>query len=129
MPQDDVPCRMLTLLMELLRVPDRVPRLAVAGAWEAARLCVYRRDAMGPLALELGLFDLAATHLRVLGSGASDWLVSVAKCARVLVGLVHIPRCPCHVCSAEGVDAKPYCARGCFRGFGLHILFVQHLYE
>ena len=75
MPQDDVPCRMLTLLMELLRVPDRLPPLAVAGAWEGARLCAYKRDAVGPIALELGLFDLAATHLRALGS-ASDWVVS-----------------------------------------------------
>ena len=75
MPRDDVPCRMFTLLVELLRVPDRMPPLAVAGAWGAARLCAYKREAVAPLALDLGLFDLAATHLRALGS-ASDWVVS-----------------------------------------------------
>ena len=63
MPRDDVPCRMFTLLVDLLRVPDRMPPLAVAGAWECARLCAYKRDAVGPTALELGFFDLAATLL------------------------------------------------------------------
>ena len=76
MPRDDVPCRMFTLLLELLRAPDRLPPLAVAGAWEGARLCAYKRSAAGPIAIELRVFDIVVTHLRALVS-ASDWLVSL----------------------------------------------------
>ena len=65
---------MFRLLVGLLRIPDRLQPLAVAGAWEAARLCAYHRGAVGPIALELGVFDLVASHLRALGS-PSDWLV------------------------------------------------------
>ena len=71
MPTDGVPQQMLTLLIELLRSHE-LPALAMGGAWQAASCCAAGRPALGHVALELGLFDLCAEHLRALSISVAD---------------------------------------------------------
>eukprot|EP01043_Picozoa_sp_COSAG02_P003993 COSAG02_NODE_101_length_36804_cov_125.342951_6_plen_441_part_00 len=71
MPTDGVPQQMLTLLIELLRSHE-LPALAMGGAWQAASCCAAGRPALGRVALELGLFDLCAEHLRALSISVAD---------------------------------------------------------
>ena len=81
MPSDDAPGQMLTLLAELLRSGE-LPELAIGGAWHAAYGCVLGRPGLGPLAIELGLFELAVEHLRAIGSPADALSVSRGKAGR-----------------------------------------------
>jgi hypothetical protein len=73
MATDEWAIKLLTLFIELLRSCE-LPELAAAGAWYCAQSCVIGRPAVGSMALELGMFELAAVHLRELGSPAV-WLV------------------------------------------------------
>jgi hypothetical protein len=75
-PEDDVPTKMLTLLIELLKA-NELPELAIAGAWFGVINCITGRPDMGPVALEHGAVELAVTHLKAIGSPA-DW-VSISR--------------------------------------------------
>ena len=75
MPSDDVPRRMLVLLLELLK-SDELPELAVGGAWTGINDIMNRGSAaLGPVALEADICGLAVAHLQAVGS-AADWVVS-----------------------------------------------------
>ena len=75
MPSDDVPRRMLVLLLELLK-SDELPELAVGGAWNGIDDIMIRGSAaLGPVALEADVCGLAVAHLQAVGS-AADWVVS-----------------------------------------------------
>ena len=75
MPSDDVPRRMLVLLLELL-TSDELPELAVAGAWCCINEIMIRGSAaLGSMALESDICGLAVAHLQAIGS-ATDWVVS-----------------------------------------------------
>ena len=89
MPKDDVPIRMMTLLLELLK-SNELPELAIGGAWYAVKFCLTGRPSLGPVALECGLFELAVAHLHAIGSPA-DWLsISRGKAGRAYAVLSSI---------------------------------------
>ena len=67
LPSDDVPRQMLPLLVELLRSAE-LPELAIGGAWFAIICCLTGRPSLGPMAMELGLFD---TYTRGSGDGTN----------------------------------------------------------
>jgi hypothetical protein len=75
-PEDDVPTKMLTLLIELLKA-NELPELAIAGAWINVHCCMMGRPSLGPVALEHGAVELAVAHLKAIGSPA-DW-VSISR--------------------------------------------------
>eukprot|EP01048_Picozoa_sp_COSAG05_P021007 COSAG05_NODE_3736_length_1871_cov_2.442438_1_plen_389_part_00 len=75
-PEDDVPTKMLTLLMELLKA-NELPELAIGGAWKGFFYCITGRPSLAPVALEHGAVELAVTHLKAIGSPA-DW-VSISR--------------------------------------------------
>eukprot|EP01043_Picozoa_sp_COSAG02_P000754 COSAG02_NODE_14_length_56855_cov_512.793661_35_plen_399_part_00 len=82
MPSDDVPQQLLTLSIELLRSRE-LPELAIEGAWTCVRYGVEGRPGVASVAMELGLFDLAAEDLRALGSPADVVSISRGKAGRV----------------------------------------------
>ena len=75
-PEDDVPTKMLTLLLELLKA-NELPELAIGGAWYGIFGCFTGRPSLGPVALEHGAVELAVTQLKAIGSPA-DW-VSISR--------------------------------------------------
>jgi hypothetical protein len=75
-PEDDVPTKMMTLLLELLK-ENELPELAVAGAWTRVMYCLIGRPSLGTVALEHGAVELAVEHLKAIGSPA-DW-VSISR--------------------------------------------------
>ena len=81
LPSDDVPRQMLPLLVELLRSAE-LPELAIGGAWWAIFYCLTGRPSLGPMAMELGLFDLGMEHLRGIGSPADALSISRGKAGR-----------------------------------------------
>jgi hypothetical protein len=92
-PEDDVPTKMLTLLMELLKT-NELPELAIGGAWSGMNWCLVGRPSLGPIAFEHGVVELAAEHLKAIGSPA-DWVsISRGKAGRAY-GLV---RCVTDTC-------------------------------
>jgi hypothetical protein len=87
LPEDDVPTKMLTLLLELLKA-NELPELAIGGAWEGVMYCLVGRPSLGLVALKRGGVELAVTHLKAIGSPA-DWVsISRGKAARAYT-LVH----------------------------------------
>ena len=81
LPSDDVPRQLLPLLIELLRSAE-LPELAIGGAWFAIYCCLFGRPSLGPMAMELGLFDLGVEHLRGIGSPADAVSISRGKAGR-----------------------------------------------
>eukprot|EP01043_Picozoa_sp_COSAG02_P061910 COSAG02_NODE_8418_length_2578_cov_186.219847_1_plen_273_part_10 len=81
MPSDDVPQQLLALSIELLRSRE-LPELAIGGAWQCAQECIDGRPGLAPVAMELGLFDLAVADLRALGSPADVVSISRGKAGR-----------------------------------------------
>ena len=81
MSSDDVPRQMLKLQVELLR-SDELPELAIGGAGMAAWSCLTGRPGLAPLAMELGLIELAAEHVRAIGSPAEAVSISRGKAGR-----------------------------------------------
>ena len=80
-PEDAVPMKMMTLLLELLK-SNELPELAIGGAWTAIHNCLQGRPGLGPAVLECGVFDLAAASLDAIGSPA-DWIsISRGKSGR-----------------------------------------------
>jgi hypothetical protein len=81
LPEDDVPTKMVTLLLELLKV-NELPELAIGGAWSGVTYCVTGRPSLGPVVLEHGIVELAVEHLKTIGSPA-DWVsLSRSKAGR-----------------------------------------------
>ena len=81
LPSDDVPRQLLPLLVELLRSAE-LPELAIGGAWFVIFGCLTGRPGMGPMAMELGLFDLGVKHLHGIGSPADAVSISRGKAGR-----------------------------------------------
>ena len=77
MPSDDVRRQMQTLLVELLRSGE-LPELTIGGAWRGVECCVAGRPGLGAAAMELGVIELAAEHLRAIGSPA-DNMASISR--------------------------------------------------
>jgi hypothetical protein len=81
LPEDDVPTKMVTLLVELLTA-NELPELAIGGAWMAIQYCIFGRPSIGPVVLKHGVVELAVEHLNAIGSPA-DWVsISRSKAAR-----------------------------------------------
>jgi hypothetical protein len=76
LPEDDVPAKMLTLLIELLKA-NELPELVIGGAWDGVYRCILGRPSLGPIALEHGAMELAVAQLKAIGSPA-DW-VSISR--------------------------------------------------
>eukprot|EP01046_Picozoa_sp_COSAG06_P031869 COSAG06_NODE_3139_length_5799_cov_50.068772_5_plen_373_part_00 len=93
-PEDDVPTKTLTLLVELLKA-NELPELAIGGAWTGVDNCVMGRPSLGPVALEHGAVELAVTHLKAIGSPA-DWVsISRGRAGRgfmVVVGILQMAK-------------------------------------
>lgn len=81
MPSDGVAQQLLSRLVELLR-SDELPGLAIGGAWMRIAYFIEERPRLGHVAMELGLFELAAEHLRALGSPADAVSISRGKAGR-----------------------------------------------
>jgi hypothetical protein len=80
-PTDDMPRAMLTLTLSLLE-SDELPDLAISGAWVCMHNCLSGRPSLGPTALERGICEIAAGHLKAIGSPA-DWAsISRGKAGR-----------------------------------------------
>jgi hypothetical protein len=76
LPDDDVPTKLLTLLLELLKA-NELPELAIGGAWTGIIYSLVGRPSLGPVALKHGAVELAVEHLKAIGSPA-DW-VSISR--------------------------------------------------
>eukprot|EP01046_Picozoa_sp_COSAG06_P021076 COSAG06_NODE_1567_length_9085_cov_3.404073_10_plen_384_part_00 len=76
LPEDDVPTKMVTLLLELLKA-NELPELAIGGAWTGLTHCTVGRPSIGPVVLKHGVVELAVEHLKAIGSPA-DW-VSISR--------------------------------------------------
>jgi hypothetical protein len=80
-PEDDVPTKMVTLLIELLKA-NELPELAIGGAWSGVVYCLTGRPSIGPVALKHGVVELVVEHLKAIGSPA-DWVsISRGKASR-----------------------------------------------
>eukprot|EP01043_Picozoa_sp_COSAG02_P035564 COSAG02_NODE_2555_length_8532_cov_7.259900_5_plen_292_part_00 len=85
MPSDDVLQQLLSLLSKLLQ-SDGLPQLAIYGAWDRMGHCAVR-PRLGQMALDLGLVDLAAEHLRAMGSPADAVSISRGSAGRAMAVL------------------------------------------
>ena len=77
MPTDEIPRKLLRLLLELI-ASGELPELAVGGAWTRVQFVLTPRPALGPVALEADMCGLAIATLRAVGS-AADWVVSIVS--------------------------------------------------
>ena len=84
MPTDDIPCKLLQLLLELI-ASGELPELAVGGAWNSVQTLLAPRPALGPVTLEADICGLVVASLRAVGS-AADWAVSIVS--SLALGLV-----------------------------------------
>ena len=115
MPSDDVPRQMLTLLVELIRSGE-LPELLIGGAWKAAESCLMGRPGLAPAAMELGMIELAAEHLRSIGSAAEVVSsISRGKAGRGYVALAAVYSVPRGFAGqAERPDLGAFVASGLF---------------
>ena len=74
MPSDDIPRKLIQLLLELI-ASGELPELVVGGAWLRLEQLFGFRPALAPMALEADTCGLAIASLRAVGS-AADWVVS-----------------------------------------------------
>jgi hypothetical protein len=89
LPDDDLPTKMLTLLLELLKA-NELPELAIGGAWTGITYSLVGRLSLGPVMLEHGAVELAVEHLKTIGSPA-DWVsISRGQAGRAYVLLIAI---------------------------------------
>jgi hypothetical protein len=77
MPSDDIPRKLLQLLLELI-ASGELPELAVGGAWHCVEQLLTPRPALAPVALEADICGLAAAGLRTVGP-AAEWVVSIVS--------------------------------------------------
>ena len=89
MPTDDIPRKLVRLLLELI-ASGELPVLAVGGAWACVHNLLTSRPALGPVGLEADICGLAAASLRTVGS-AADWVVSIvsSRVPALMRGLVY----------------------------------------
>jgi hypothetical protein len=88
-PEDDLPMKMMKLLLELLK-SNELPELAIGGAWFAVHNCLTGRPSLGPAALECGVFVMVVAQLHGIGSPA-DWVsISRGKAGRAFGALFAI---------------------------------------
>ena len=75
MPSDDVPRRMMTLLLELLKSDELADDdgLLIGGACYGVEWCLNGRPSLGATALECGIFEIAVAQLMAIGSSV-DWV-------------------------------------------------------
>jgi hypothetical protein len=82
MPSDDVPRKMLTLLLDLIQSNELSADLAIGGAWTGVKYCCNARPGLVATAVESGMFEVAVACLNAIGSPA-DWVsISRDKAAR-----------------------------------------------
>lgn len=82
MKSEEVPKQLCVLAVELLR-SRKLPELAIGGMWKGiAMFCLESRPKLAPVAMELGLFDLAVEQLRAIGSPADIVSLSRGKAGR-----------------------------------------------
>jgi hypothetical protein len=84
MPTDDIPRKLLRLLLELI-ASGELSELAVGGAWNSVQTLLTPRPALKEMALEADICGLVVAGLRTVGS-AADWVVSVVS--SLALGLV-----------------------------------------
>ena len=77
MPTDDIPHKLVRLLLELI-ASGELSGLAVGGAWHRVDHLLQSRPALGPVALEADICGLAVAGLRTVGP-AADWVVSLVS--------------------------------------------------
>ena len=94
-PEDAVPMKMMTLLLELLK-SNELPELAIGGAWAAVHCCLTGRPSVASAAVECGMVELAVAHLHAIGSPA-DWIsISRGKACRachLLTSISDVAKC------------------------------------
>ena len=96
-PSDDVPRRMMTLLLEMLKsgelADDDELLVMIGGAWAGGGQCLQGRPSLGPTALECGIFELAVAHLHAIGSSA-DWVSlsrnKAGRAGKLMLSLVNV---------------------------------------
>ena len=78
MPSDEIPRKLLRLLLELI-ASGELPELAVGGVWGVMGWQAQSgRPALKEVALEADVCGLAVAGLRTVGS-AADWVVSIVS--------------------------------------------------
>ena len=84
MPSDNVPRRMMTLLLEMLKSGELTDadELVIGGACEEVHQCLIGRPSLGPTALECGIFEIAVAQLNAMGSPADCVSLSRGKAGR-----------------------------------------------
>jgi hypothetical protein len=118
-PEDDVPTKMLTLLLELLKA-NELPELAIGGAWSGVYYCSTGRPSTGPVAFERGVVELAVEHLKAIGSPA-DWVsISRGRAGRAY----RTAACVTEICKAFSGDVSRPDLAACFTS-GLFDLCLQ----
>jgi hypothetical protein len=99
-PEDDVPTKMLTLLLELLKA-NELPELAMDGAWNGAFFCIIGRPSLGPVAFKHGVVELVVEHLKAIGS--RDWVsISRGKAGRAWKAVI----CVTEMCKTFAGDVS-----------------------
>ena len=97
MPSDDVPRRMMTLLLEMLKSGELADDddLLTDGTWNGVGFCLIGRPSLGPTALESGIFELVVAQLNAHGSPA-DWVSlsrgKAGRAGRVMLSLPNVFR-------------------------------------
>jgi hypothetical protein len=91
LPTDEVPLKLSSLLVELLRAPEQLPPWALGGVWELLDNLILHRTVAGKRAFELGILELAVAQLRAIGSPAerltkrpADVVTWLTNCMREL---------------------------------------------
>jgi hypothetical protein len=108
-PEDDVPTKMLTLLLELLKA-NELPELAIGGAWCGVWYCILGWPSVGGVAFERGVVELAVEHLKAIGSPA-DWVsISRGRAGRAY----RTAACVTEICKAFSGDVSRPDLAACF---------------
>ena len=132
MPSDELPRRVMQLLLELLGSDELAndDELLIGGAWQCVGRCLSGRPSVASTALECGIFELAVTHLKAIGSPA-DWLsISRGKAGRggqVVMCLLnvlrafggHAARPDLSACVSSGLIDLSVVALAAFAGAGV----------
>ena len=113
MPSDDVPRRMMTLLLEMLKSGDD-DELLIGGAWTGLEQCLLGRPLLGPTVLECGMFEMVVAQLNALGSPA-DWVsLSRGKAGRAGKVLLRLNVFRCFAGQADRPDLAALVSSGLF---------------
>lgn len=70
LPTDEMPLKLVTLLMELAKAPEQLSAWVLPGVWQLVADSVMTRIAVGKVLFELGLVELAVAQLHALGTAA-----------------------------------------------------------